>query len=236
MKPTDNQVPRHIGIIMDGNRRFARRLMMKPWKGHEWGARKIENLLEWCKEFDIRELTLYTFSLQNFSRPKQEYDYIMEQFNESYERLKNDDRLHKYKIRVNVIGRLWMFPKEFQDKAYEIMEKTKRHNKYVLNLAIAYGGREEVVDAAKKVAEQIKNGKIDIEQINEETFSKCLYIPDEPDLIIRTGGEQRLSNFLSFQSAYTELIFLKKMWPEFEKEDFVKCLNEFSKRKRRFGR
>jgi len=227
---------KHLGIIMDGNRRFSRRLMMKPWQGHEWGAKKVTKVLEWCREYEIRELTLYTFSIQNFNRPKEEFDYLMKLFKENFERLRTDKSLKKYGIRINVIGRTWMFPKEVQEKIKAVMEYTKDNDQYILNFAMAYGGREEVVDAAKKVAEQVMSGKLDIDQINEETFSRNLYFADQPDLIIRTGGERRTSNFLAFQSAYSEWLFLEKMWPEFDKKDFVAAVEDYAERKRRFGK
>ncbi|MBN2423194.1 di-trans,poly-cis-decaprenylcistransferase [Candidatus Woesearchaeota archaeon] len=235
MEPTLNKVPEHIGIILDGNRRFAKRLMMKPWKGHEWGFKKVEKLVEWCQEFYIRELTLYCLSVQNFNRPKHEFNYLMDTFREGFKKSFEDPRIDKFKIKINVIGRTWMFPRDIQEMMSKIMEKTEKNNNYTINLAMAYGGREEVIDAVKKIAEEIKTGKIDIEQINEETFSRNLYLDSCPDLIIRTGGEKRTSNFLAWQSVYSEFIFIEKMWPEFEKKDLVKCLNEYSKRQRRFG-
>ena len=228
-------VPKHLGIIMDGNRRFAKRLMVKPWKGHEWGAKKLANVLKWCEEYDIKEITVYTFSIQNFERPKKEFDYLMENFNLNFDELKTDKRIYEKEIRVNIIGRISMFPKKIQEQMNEIMELTKNHDKYIINFAMAYGGKEEVIDAARKIAQKIKTGELDVEDINEEVFKNNLYLKSEPDLIIRTGGEKRSSNFLAFQSAYSEFIFLEKMWPEFEKEDFVYCLEEYNKRKRRFG-
>jgi tritrans,polycis-undecaprenyl-diphosphate synthase [geranylgeranyl-diphosphate specific] len=229
-------VPRHIGIIMDGNRRFAKRLMVKPWKGHEWGAKKLANVLEWCQEYDIKELTVYTFSIQNFDRPKEEFDFLMEIFANNFEQIKQDKRIFEHKIRVNVIGRTWMFPEHVQKKIKDIMDLTKDHDKYVINFAMAYGGREEVIDATRKIAALAKEGKIDIDDINEDVFKKNLYLSSEPDLIIRTGGEHRTSNFLAFQGAYSEFVFVDKMWPEFEKEDFVACLEQYSQRGRRFGK
>ena len=228
-------VPKHLGIIMDGNRRFAKRLTAKPWKGHEWGAKKLASVLEWCQEFKIKELTIYTFSIQNFNRPKQEFDFLMALFEKNFEELKKDKRIYDNNIRINIIGRLWMFPESVQKRMREIMEQTKDHNSYTINFAMAYGGREEVIDAAKKIAEMVNSGKLKIDDINEEVFKNNLYIKSEPDLIIRTGGEKRSSNFLAFQSAYSEYIYIEKMWPEFEKEDFVLCLEEYSNRKRRFG-
>ncbi len=230
-------VPRHIGIIMDGNRRFSRRLMMKPWKGHEWGAEKVKKVLEWCRELNIEELTLYSFSYQNFKRPKEEFDRLMDIFVKNFRELKkNKDKLEKEGLRINVIGRTWMFPEELQKEIKDVMDITKNNSKYVVNFAMAYGGQEEIVDAARKIAEQVKEGKLDVDSINTELFSENLYMPDEPDLIIRTGGERRASNFLSFQSAYSEWFYVEKMWPEFEKEDFVEIIESFSERKRRFGK
>tara|TARA_Y100000310_G_C20635302_1_gene790840 strand:- start:364 stop:1083 length:720 start_codon:yes stop_codon:yes gene_type:complete len=230
------RVPRHIAIIMDGNRRFSKRLMLKPWKGHEWGAKKVEKLLDWCRELEIKELTLYTFSVQNFNRPKVEFDYLMNIFKKEFDRIKDDERIHKYRINLNFIGRLYMFPEQIQERMNALMDMTKDYNDYQVNFAMAYGGKSEVIDATAKIAKQVKEGKLDLEQINEETFSKNLYFDHEPDLIIRTGSEKRTSNFLIWQSSYSEWFFLEKMWPEFEKEDLEMAINEFSKRERRYGK
>jgi len=236
LKPLKTAVPKHIGIILDGNRRFAQRLMLKPWQGHEWGAKKVEKILEWCREVGIREVTFYAFSIENFhSRPKQEFDFLMELFEKEYTRLKDDERLEHYGIRINFIGRIWMFPEKLQKVMRELMEKTKAHDKYVVNFAMAYGGRAEVIDAVKRVADMVKKGKLNVEQINEETFSENLYMQSEPDLIIRTS-ESRLSGFLPWQSTYAEIIFLPEvLWPEFTKEHLEECIEEYKKRKRRFG-
>ena len=237
MKPTRKNVPKHIGLILDGNRRFSKRLMLKPWKGHEWGAKKVEAVLEWCKEYGVREITLYAFSIENFdSRPKAEFDYLMKLFEKELAKMMNDPRLEKDKVKVNFIGRINMFPKSLQEVMNKLMEKTKQNNKLIVNFAMAYGGRAEIIDATRKLSEQVKKGKLDVRDINEKTFSKNLYIQSEPDLIIRTS-ESRLSGFLLWQSDYAEIIFLPdKLWPEFEKKDFVECLNEYSRRQRRFGK
>ncbi|MFH0978851.1 MAG: polyprenyl diphosphate synthase [Candidatus Woesearchaeota archaeon] len=231
-----SKVPKHIAIILDGNRRFSRRLMMKPWKGHEWGAQKVEKLLDWCADLGIKELTLYTFSVENFSRPKEEFDYLMNLFRSEFDRIKDDERLHKNMIRINFIGRLNMFPQDIQEQMHSLMQQTKGYDGSIINFAMGYGGRSEVIDAVKKIAEQIKSGKLDVDAINEETFKENLYTPDEPDLIIRTGGEKRTSNFLIWQASYSEWFFLEKMWPEFEKEDLIKVIEEYKQRDRRFGK
>jgi len=227
-------VPKHIGIILDGNRRFARKLMMKPWKGHEWGREKVEKVLSWAKEYDVKELTLYAFSIQNFNRPKEEFDYLMKLSCDAFNKIKDDERISD--IRINFIGRINLFPENVQKSMNKLMEETKNNGPYVVNFAMAYGGQEEVIDAVKKISEQVKQGKLDIDKINEDSFKDYLYLKDSPDLIIRTGGEKRTSNFLNYQAAYSELVFLEKTWPEFEKEDFVECMKEYSNRQRRFGR
>ena len=231
-----DKVPKHIGIIVDGNRRFAKRLMMKPWKGHEWGAKKFEQLLEWCKEYKVKELTLYTFSIENFNRPKQEFDFLMDLFEKEFKKIKHEDKIYDEKIKINFIGRINMFPENIQKQMKDLMASTKSHNNFIVNFAMAYGGRAEIIDATKKIAQQIKEGKLNIDEINEEVFSKNIYMESEPDLIIRTS-ERRLSGFLLWQGSYAEIQFLPEvLWPEFSKEHFVKCLEDYSNRQRRFGK
>jgi tritrans,polycis-undecaprenyl-diphosphate synthase [geranylgeranyl-diphosphate specific] len=228
--------PTHIGIIMDGNRRFAKRLNCSPSKGHKWGAEKFAKLITWAKELDIKKITTYTLSIQNFNRPKKEFDYLMDLFRKEFDKLKDDKRIYENEIKIKVIGRKHMLPVDIQEKIKNIEEKTKNHKKYEINFALAYGAKEEIIDTTKKIAEKIKNKEIDIEDITEDLFKENLYMYDEPDLIIRTGGDNRTSNFLMFQSAYSEWFFLEKMWPEFEKEDLISVIDEFKNRGRRFGR
>jgi tritrans,polycis-undecaprenyl-diphosphate synthase [geranylgeranyl-diphosphate specific] len=231
-----NPMPKHVGIILDGNRRFAKRLMLKPWKGHEWGAKKVEELLEWCRELDIKELTLYTFSLENFNRPKEEFNYLMKLFKDGFEKVKDDKRINDYGIKVRFIGRINLFPKDVQATMRALMEKTKNNKNYVINFAMAYGGRAEIVDAARNIVKDIESGKLKASDIDESVFSNYLYLKEEPELIIRTGGEKRTSNFLLWQSHYSEWFFIEKTWPEFEKEDLIRVVNEYKRRERRFGR
>ena len=213
---------KHVGLILDGNRRFAKRLMMQPWKGHEYGAGKIEKLFEWLKEFDIKELTLYCFSLENFNRPKEEFDFLMKIFKKEFVRLKKDKRVDENKVKIKFVGKIELFDEELQKLMKECMERTKDYNDYQVNFALAYGGRQEIIEAVKKMIEQKQ-------EIDEDNLRKNLWIESEPDLIIRTGGEKRTSNFLPWQGVYTEWIFLDKMWPEFTKEDFVNCIEEYKK-------
>ena len=236
MEPSKNKVPVHIGIVPDGNRRFAKQLMLKAHKGHEWGAKKIEKLLDWCKEYSIKELTIYVFSIENFDRPKEEFNFLMNIFRKEFKNLLTDKKIDENKIKVNFIGRIYMFPKDIQFLMKKNMERSKGYNKFIINFAMAYGGRAEIIDATKRIAEQVKKGKLNINDINEEVFKKNLYLESEPDLIIRTS-ESRLSGFLLWQGAYAEIEFLpNKLWPEFEKEDFIKALEDYSKRERRFGK
>lgn len=228
--------PKHIGIILDGNRRFARRLMIKPWKGHEWGAEKIEKFLEWCKELKVKEVTIYAFSIENFNRPKKEFDYLMNLFKKECHRLLNDKRVEEDKVKINFIGHIHLFPKDLRQLMKKVMEKTKRCSRYKVNFAMAYGGRAELIDAFKKIAEKVKKGELSPTKITEKEIEKHLYISSEPDLIIRTSGEHRTSGFLPWQSTYSELYFCKKMWPEFTKRDFMKAINSYTDRERRFGR
>lgn len=235
MKAMITNVPKHLGIILDGNRRFAKRLMLKPWQGHEWGYKKLLSFFGWCKELDIKEVTIYVFSAENFNRPKEEFDYLMNIFRKGFNDLINNSKIDTEKIKINVIGRIYKFPQDIQDKVKKITEKTKSYSNHIINIAMGYGGREEVVDATIKISEQVKKGELDINKINEEIFSNNLYLKSDVDLIIRTSGEKRTSGFLPWQGTYAELIFVDKYWPEFEKEDLLKCIEEYSNRDRRKG-
>lgn len=228
-----SKVPRHIAIILDGNRRYARKIGLKPWKGHEFGVKKLEQLLEWCRELGIKELTLYSFSTENFKRTKQEKDFLFNIFKQEFNKLRYKEEIYKNKIRINVVGRLHMFPNDIQKSIKDIMKKTKKHNNFIVNFAMAYGGRQEIVDAFKKIIRNSKKLKSDY--IDEKMVSDNLYLKSEPDLVIRPGGEVRTSNFLTWQSVYSEWVFINKLWPEFTKGDLMKCINEFNKRERRFG-
>ncbi len=232
--------PEHIAIILDGNRRFAKKLMLKPWMGHQWGKEKVGKLIEWCIELGIKEVTMYAFSVENFNRPKEEFDFIMNLFREACEQLKNDEKLQekgkKLGIKVRFLGRTGMFPEDIQKFMHEIMEKSADNKGILVNFCMAYGGRQEIADAAKRMAADVQSGKLSAAEVNDDTFKKYLYMPEDPDLIIRTGGEKRLSGFLLYQSSYSELFFLEKTWPEFEKEDLISVIEEFRQRERRFGK
>ena len=219
----------HIGIIIDGNRRFAERIGKSPREGHEEGAKKIEELLNWCKELAIKKLTLYCFSIENFNRSKKEVNFLMALFKKFFKKFENDKQIEENKIKIKFIGEKKLLDNQLQEMINRIEEKTKKYNDYIINFAIAYSGRQEILSAVKKLIEREK-------EINEKNFQDCLWLSDEPDFIIRTGGEKRTSNFLPWQSVYSEWIFLDKMWPEFTKQDLKKAIKEFKKRERRFGK
>jgi tritrans,polycis-undecaprenyl-diphosphate synthase [geranylgeranyl-diphosphate specific] len=228
--------PKHIGIILDGNRRFARRQLAKPWMGHEWGFKKLKKLFEWMRELDVKELSLYCFSMQNFNRSKEEVDRLMDIFKRAAKEVMENEDIHKHKIKVNPIGRWHMFPPEVVAELKKMKEMTKDYDGYQVNLCMAYGGREEMVDAVKKIGRLLEKGELKSEEITEEIVAENLYLDHYPDFIIRTSGEHRTSNFLMWQSTYSEWFFIQKMWPEFEKEDLVKCIDEYQSRERRFGK
>ena len=236
----DRPKPAHIGIILDGNRRWARSHSLDPSMGHYYGADKTEEVLRWCLDLGIKTITLYVFSTENFNRPRREVERLMRLFEERLQRLKESRDIHEHKVRVKVIGRINLLPRRLQRIIREIEAMTKDYDEHFLNLAIAYGGRAEIIDAAKKIVEKVLNGELSIENINEETFERNLYTshlpkPD-PDLIIRTSGEERLSGFLLYQSAYSELCFIDVYWPEFRRIDLLRAIRTYQSRKRRFGR
>ncbi|MGP6293557.1 polyprenyl diphosphate synthase [Caldiplasma sukawensis] len=234
----NGNVPYHIGIITDGNRRFAREIGKDPNYGHERGKEKLEEVLEWCMEIGTRIVTVYVFSTENFKRNKDEVDFLFHLINDSLRNIVTDPRVIKNKIRVRVIGNTESLPKYLQDTIKYVEEKTGGYQDFKLNLAVGYGGREEIIDAIKKIAQDYRNGNIKIEDINEENFKKYLYdgsIPD-PDLILRTSGEERISNFLLWQSAYSELYFSDVYWPDFRKIDFLRAVRTYQNRQRRFGK
>lgn len=231
-----SKAPKHIAIVLDGNRRYAKKLGMQPWKGHEFGLRKLEELFDWCQDLGIKELTLYSFSAENFRRAKREINCLFSLFRQEFNKMKQKNGIFRNKIRINVIGRLNMFPEYIREAMLDVMEKTKNHNKLIVNFAMAYGGRQEITDAVKNIAENVKKGRIRVENINEELITNNLYLKSEPDLVIRPGGEKRISNFLLWQSSYSEFFFTDKLWPEFTKQDLIKCIEEFERRERRFGK
>lgn len=231
--------PEHIAIILDGNRRWASGKALNPWFGHEKGAEKVEQLLDWCLRMGVESITLYAFSTENFRRPRSEVEEIMRIAGEKFQKILTDERIRKNKVRVKVIGRVGLLPKALQQLITNVEKATQDYDEHFLNIALAYGGRAEIVDAARKIAEKVRGGELSPEKIDEQVFESFLYTShmskQDPDLIIRTSGEERLSGFLLWQSAYSELCFLDIYWPDFRLIDLLRVARTFQRRKRRFG-
>jgi tritrans,polycis-undecaprenyl-diphosphate synthase [geranylgeranyl-diphosphate specific] len=229
----------HIAIILDGNRRWASENDLNPWLGHKKGAETVEQLLDWCDKLSVKFVTLYTFSTENFRRSPQEIEEIMRIAEEKFRKLLTDERIHRNKVHVKVIGRLNLLPERLQQLIADVEKTTANYDKQFLNFAFAYGGRAEIVDATKTIAEKVKNGELNLDEVDENTFEQYLYTShmpkQDPDLIIRTSGEERLSGFLLWQSAYSELCFLDVYWPDFRLIDLLRAIRTFQKRKRRYG-
>ncbi len=233
----EGPIPKHIAIIMDGNRRFAKELGIEPTEGHLKGKDKLEEVTDWCLEVGVKILTVFAFSTENLKRKTQEIDKLMRLFAENFRRAGDDERAHKYGIRVKAIGQRKLLPKDVQDAIAYAEEKTKDYNNYFFNIAVAYGSREEILQAIRNIADDVNNGKLDSKNINEKVFSTYLYTADlpDPDLVLRTSGEERVSNFLLWQLAYSELYFADIYWPGFRKVDFLRAIRSYQKRQRRFG-
>jgi tritrans,polycis-undecaprenyl-diphosphate synthase [geranylgeranyl-diphosphate specific] len=211
-----------------------------PKKGHWKGADAVENLLDWCEEFDIKIITLYALSAENLDRNDDELEYLYELIRMRLEKLFNDPRIHKNEMRVKAIGRIELLPTSIKEILKKLDDATRNYDKHFLNIALAYGGQNELVDAVKKIGEKIKNGSLKVEEIDKNEIESNLYtshLPQSsPDMILRTSGEKRLSGFLMWQSAYSELVFMDIFWPEFRKIDLMRAIRTFQERKRRLGK
>jgi tritrans,polycis-undecaprenyl-diphosphate synthase [geranylgeranyl-diphosphate specific] len=231
--------PEHIAIILDGNRRWANDQEINPWLGHKQGAETVEYLLDWCQMLKVKFVTLYTFSTENFSRPASEVEEIMRIAEAKFRKLLTDPRIHKNRVHVKVIGRINLLPGGLQKLIGDVEKATADYDNQFLNFAFAYGGRAEIVDAAKTIASKVKAGELNVEDVDESTFEKYLYTShmpkQDPDMIIRTSGEERLSGFLLWQAAYSELLFLDVFWPDFRLIDLLRAIRTFQHRRRRFG-
>lgn len=225
---------------MDGNRRWAKRNLVLKMDGHFHGADAVEKLLDWCEELNIRIITLYVLSAENLTRDDAELHYLYDLIKARLEKLYNDPRIHKNRMRIKAIGRVELLPESLKEVLNRLDEATKNYDNHYLNIAIAYGGQNELVDAVKKIASKIKEGSLDVNAIDKDVIESCLYtshLPQSsPDMILRTSGEKRLSGFLVWQSAYSELIFMDVYWPEFRKIDLMRAIRTFQKRARRLGK
>lgn len=235
----DGRKPHHIGLIVDGNRRFARvKGLANTNEGHNAGSENLEDFLNWCWRLDIRIVTLYGFSTENYQRSSEEVDYLMALILRKLKEFQVDPAIKQERVRIKVIGRRDELSDEMIEEIRKVEEMTRDHDRFILNIAISYGGRAEIIDAVKKIALEIRSGALDVSDIDEELFSSFLYtegLPD-PDLIIRTSGEERLSGFLLWQSAYSELYFTEVYWPAFRRIDFWRAIRIYQQRERRFGK
>jgi tritrans,polycis-undecaprenyl-diphosphate synthase [geranylgeranyl-diphosphate specific] len=231
-------LPRHIAVIMDGNRRFARQLNVSSDKGHLLGKERLEEFLDWAYDIGIKIVTVYAFSTENFKRDSSEIEYLMNLYANSFNDLVKDERITKNRIKVRLIGKTDLLPEALRLAARRAEDYTKNFDKYLLNVAIAYGGREEILDAIKNISKEVRNGTLNPEDIDEKLIEKYLYTGEivDPDLIIRTSGEERISNFLLWQSAYSELYFTDVYWPDITKLDLLKAVRDYQKRQRRYGK
>jgi tritrans,polycis-undecaprenyl-diphosphate synthase [geranylgeranyl-diphosphate specific] len=233
-------MPNHVAIILDGNRRWAKRNLVMKIDGHFRGADAVENLLDWCEELNIKIITLYVLSAENLNRKDGELDYLYDLINTRLNKLYNDPRIHKNRMKVKAIGSVELLPEFLKKILSDLEDTTKDYNDHYLNIAIAYGGQDELVDAIKKIGSRIKDGSLEVSQIDKEVIESSLYtshLPQSsPDMILRTSGEKRLSGFLLWQSAYSELVFMDVYWPEFRKIDLMRAIRTFQKRARRLGK
>ena len=232
------RVPAHIGIIMDGNRRFAEALGEPPVKGHEYGRDTLENVLDWCLELGVKHLTVYAFSSENFNRNPLEVKRLMELFEENFLKMAQDERVHRNRINIRAIGQIDRLPRRVRDAIAVAEDRTRGYDSYFYTIAVAYGGRQEILDAIRSIAEEVQAGRLRPADVDERLVSKFLYtshLPD-PDLILRTSGEERISNFLLWQMAYSELYFTDVYWPGFRRLDFLRAVRTFQLRQRRYGK
>lgn len=226
----------HIGIILDGNRRWARERGLPSFLGHQKGSDKVKKLFGWMKELDVNELTLYCFSMQNFQRSKKEVKFLMDLFCKDFLDIIKEQDIYSNKVKLRVIGRKNLLSEKLQLAISKMEDLTKNHNQHIVNFALAHGGREEITDALKDISQKVKEGIIKLEEINEQLVFDHLWLKTEPDLIIRTGGDYRTSNFLVWQQIYSEWFFIKKYWPDFTKQDLKEIIENFYLRKRRLGK
>ena len=231
-----DKLPRHVAIIMDGNGRWAKEKGKDRLFGHYNGVESVRNIVEGCAELQIEYLTLYAFSTENWDRPKDEVTGLMELLVKTIRT--EVSTLNKNNIRLHVIGNIDMLPTNAHNELYEACEETKTNTGLNLIMALSYSSRWEIVNAVKNIGKEIKNGKLESDKITDEIFKQHLCTADfpDPELMIRTSGEYRISNFLLYQLAYSELYFTETLWPDFRKENLYEALLDYQKRERRFGK
>lgn len=235
IKIDSDKLPRHIAIIMDGNGRWAQKHTIGRIRGHRKGAQTVRMAVRTCREIGVKYLTLFAFSTENWERPENEVKALMLLLEEYL--TKEIDELKKQGIRLTTIGEIERLNPSVREKIVQAMESTAANDQMVLNIALSYGGQDEIIYALKRIIRDVQDDKIKADEINKEIFGNYLYtsgMPD-PDLLIRTSGEYRISNFLLWQTAYTELYFTKVLWPDFTKDDLFKAIASYQRRERRFG-
>ena len=234
LKQTGN-IPNHIAIIMDGNGRWAKKRSLPRIAGHKEGVESVRDIVEICGQLGVNYLTLYAFSTENWKRPKQEVSLLMRLLMRA---LRDEtDKLHEKNVRVHTIGDIAALPQEVQDELLDAIEKTKHNTGLNLLLALSYSGRWDLINAVKQIASEVKKGNLKIEHINDQIVSQHLSTKDipEPDLLVRTSGELRISNFLLWQLAYSEIYISEVLWPDFRRGELYKAISDYQKRERRFG-
>jgi len=235
-----DSLPNHVAIILDGNRRWAKYHFLANKGAHALGADKAEQLLTWIYDLRIKITTLYVLSIENLERDKKELNDIYNLLGIKLEKLYNDSRIHEREMKIKAIGNIEALPKSLKEILFKLEKETNHYDLTFLNIAIAYGGQQELVDAIRKIALDVEKKELQISDINEHSIDSYLYtshLPQpEPDLILRTSGEKRLSGFLLWQSAYSELVFMDVFWPEFRKIDLMRAIRTFQRRRRRYGK
>lgn len=234
-----DKMPKHVAIIMDGNRRYSKiQGNLSAIEGHKRGVDTLENVLEWCIDLGIDIVTVYAFSTENFKRSEKEVKDLMNLFVESFLSISTNKKIHKNKVRLKAVGRLDLFPEDVRDAITDAEKSTEQYTQRLINIAMGYDGRVEIVDAFKKIAKKVQKGELDPEDIDENMINDNLYTAglEDPNLVIRTSGEERLSGFLLWQSSYSELYFTDSLWPELRKVDFLRAIRSYTQRQRRFGK
>ena len=235
-----DRLPEHVAIILDGNRRWAKYHFLANKGAHAIGADKAEQLLTWIYDLRIKITTLYVLSMENLERDKKELNDIFELLGLKLEKLYTDSRIHERQMKIKAIGNIDALPKSIKEILFKLEKETNHYDLTFLNIAIAYGGQQELVEAIRKIAYDVEKKELQISDINEQSIDSYLYtshLPQpEPDLILRTSGEKRLSGFLLWQSAYSELVFMDVFWPEFRKIDLMRAIRTFQRRRRRYGK
>ncbi len=229
-------LPKHVAIIMDGNGRWAKNRNLPRTRGHMEGVKRVEEIIDTASGLGIKVLTLFTFSTENWNRPKAEVAILMRTLSEVL--MQKVNKLNQKNIRFELIGREIGIPKEVWRSIHSTMERTKSNTGMILNMAFNYGSRLEIIDAVKKIVKAVQESKMKVDEIDEMAISQALYtrgLPD-PDLLIRTSGEKRISNFLLWQCSYAEFYFTEKCWPEFDEQEFKKAIEDFQNRERRYGK